>query len=153
MSQPVETTSDLTFTMSESSKDTENAADKTEGSIAKSFQDAQQPKANVRGSMIEDHLRTTPRNVPIHTEPLVSVKKGMLCEKLQSLLVHGTLSSSGLTLSKTEIGVCKGFTAREPSFQNFELYIDQRFDNPEGRKGRMGSKDDFRQSTEISRDC
>jgi hypothetical protein len=58
MSQPVETTPDLTFTMSESSKDTENAADKTEGSIAKSFQDAQQPKANVRGSMIGMFLYT-----------------------------------------------------------------------------------------------
>jgi hypothetical protein len=126
MPQPAETTPNLALKIPESSKETENAANRTEDSTSQSSRDSEQPKADVRGSTIEDPSQNNPPwNVPIHTEPPVSVKKGMLCEKLQSLLIHGTLPSSGLTPSRTEIGVSKGFTAGEPPFQNFELYIDR----------------------------
>ena len=152
MSQPAENTPDRAFTMPESSKDTEKATDKTEDSTAKSSQDVQQPKADVRGSTIEDTSQNNPTwNVPMPTEPAgFCQERYVLVKSSRVAWVHGSLPSSELTHSRTEIGVPKGLPLEYPLSRNSNLHIHRRSNDSKGSKGRMGSRDDSPKSTKIS---
>jgi hypothetical protein len=88
MSQPAETTPNLTFTMPESSKDTEKVGDKTEGSTIKSSQDTRQLEANVKSDATEGPSQNNlTLNVPVNIESQAFIKKGMFYVECHEPLV------------------------------------------------------------------